>query len=176
MKLEVHVNLLALQRGLRAAYWCISYDSPGILKALAKRHGLAVSERHPRLVYNPRMTDDAELSRALSNDGNKKRDEILTGKLFGYPSPGEYLSDYDVRWEVMRPGTFNDYDHLFAFQMKVVNFDKLLSMKKRWNDAIPEYYITFQIRPRNEPYDKKLEKDYKIAERRLIEMRSRAKK
>ena len=167
MKLEVYVNLLALQRGLRAAYWCTNYDNPSVLKRLATKHGLVVSEIYPRLVYNPKMTSEQEISKAMPYDKNKKRDHILTGKLFGYLSPGEYLSDYDVRWQVKKPSTFDEYVVLFVFQMKTIDFHKLLDMKKRWNDAIPEYYINFEITHYNEPWAAKLEKNNKLAERRL---------
>lgn len=146
MRLDVDVNLLALEKGLRAAYWCQEYGSPGPLRRLADARGLRVSEALPRLVYNPRMTDEATLARAFGTP----RDERLVGRLFGYPAPAELAGRYRVRWLVRRPGTAHEFARLFSFQMEEPQVGKLVAMKRRWNRALAPagFYTDFELRHR----------------------------
>lgn len=145
-KLEVKVNMLALSKGLRAAYWCQEYRAIGNLKRLALKHGLRVSTMFPRLVYNPGMVSEEPLNRAFDFGD---RDEVAVGRLLGYPcSAGDTDGQYWVVWQVRDKLDVGLFYRLFTFRMKHPDMHWLVSMKNQWNEALTGHYIDFYVRYR----------------------------
>lgn len=145
----IDINCLALSHKLRAVYWCSSTDDLAYLDTCARKHGLMISTKFPRLIYNPLMTTDAEV-----NDAFTKHDRVRVGIYLGYPTPGDDWDDWWISWQYRdKKNVFRD---LFNFQMKRLDTNALIEMKERWNATIPTYYFDFEIRYRaNHSWDDK---------------------